>query len=109
MSKRNFILLIIILVIAIIIFFGFLYFNQGTTGPGGDNMGTNFISQFNPFKNNKPTTPPTTPPVDISDNGSDSTPPTVNVKLKKISSMPIAGFTVFSKERLKEIITKNLK
>jgi ABC-type cobalt transport system substrate-binding protein len=103
MSKRNFILLIIILAIAIIAFFGFLYFQQSTTSPGGDNTGTNFISQFNPFGNKKPATPPTTtPPIDIS---GDETPTTeeVIVKLKKISSMPIAGFTVFSKERLKDV------
>ncbi|MFA6353978.1 MAG: hypothetical protein WCW93_03545 [Candidatus Paceibacterota bacterium] len=102
MSKRNFILLIIIIVIAIIVFFGFLYLNQGTNEPGGDSTGTNFISQFNPFGNKKPTTPPTTPPDDNSvDPG--ATPPIENVKLKKISSMPIAGFTVFSKERLVDV------
>jgi len=103
MSKRNFILLIIILTIAIIAFFGFLYFHQNTTSPAGNNTGTNFISQFNPFGNNKPTTPSnTTPPVDISGNEI-PTAPEATVKLKKISSMPIAGFTVFSKERLKDM------
>jgi len=105
MSKRNFILLIIIIIIAIVAVFGYFYFNQGTNTPEEDSTGTNFISQFNPFGNsNNPTKPPTTttPPVDVSG----YQPPiieVVNLKLKKVSSMPIAGFTVFSKERLKEI------
>jgi disulfide bond formation protein DsbB len=99
MSKRNLILLIIILVIAIIAFFGFLYFRPGTT-PGTGNAGTNFISQFNPFGNGTTTTKPpvVTPPVDVS--GNQPNPPTqTNSKLIKVSSMPIAGYTVFSKER----------
>ena len=105
MSKRNFILLIIIIVIAIIALFGYFYFNQGNNTPGEDNTGTNFISQFNPFSKNT-TNPPTntTPPIDIS--GNDELNPTsidITVKLKKISSMPIAGFIVFSKERLKDV------
>ncbi|MFA6257610.1 MAG: hypothetical protein WC671_01195 [Candidatus Paceibacterota bacterium] len=106
MSKRNFILLIIIIVIGISTLFGYFYFNPGTNTntPGEDSTGTNFISQFNPFGNNS-TKPPTntTPPVDISGDGQISTTPETNIKLKKVSSMPIAGFTVFSKERLKEI------
>jgi hypothetical protein len=103
MSKRNFILLIIIIVVAIIILFGYFYFNQGNNTPGEDSSGTNFISQFNPFGKNT-TKPPTdtTSPIDIS--GDQPNPAdTTEVKLKKVSSMPIAGFTVFSKERLKEI------
>ncbi|MEK7471202.1 MAG: hypothetical protein AAB623_00955 [Patescibacteria group bacterium] len=103
MSKRNFILLIIIIVIALIAIFGYFYFNQGTNTPGGDDTGTNFISQFYPFRNNNNATKPTTttPPIDVSD----YQPPmdVVTVKLKKVSSMPIAGFTVFSKERLKDV------
>lgn len=104
MSKRNFILLIIILIIIIIAVFGFLYFRQGQT-PGIDNTGTNFISQFNPFGTSKPATPPAiTPPADVSGYQPEPTPETAILKLKKISSMPIAGFTVFSKERLKDVL-----
>ena len=103
MSKRNFILLTIILIIAIIIFFGFLYFNQSPTVPGEVNNGTNFISQFNPFGNNKPKPPATTTPVDNSGNETGTTTPTTTAKLIKVSSMPVAGFTVFSKERLKDV------
>lgn len=104
MSKRNFILLIIIIVIGIITLVGYFYLNPKTNIPGIDNdenTGTNFISQFNPFsKNTTPTT--TTPSVDISGDQPNPT-DTTEIKLKKVSSMPIAGFTVFSKERLKEV------
>jgi hypothetical protein len=108
MSRRNFILLIIIFIIIGIAFFGFLYLQPKTTGPEGDNTGTNFISQFNPFANNKPTAPATTtPPTDITGDQPAQT-PAINAKLKKISSVPVAGFTVFSKERLKEVVVSPL-
>ncbi len=102
MSKRNFILLIIILIIIVIAIFGFLYFQQPVTPAGEDTGGTNFFSQFNPFGNGKPnTTPPVvTPPVDVS--GYKPTQEEI-LKLKKVSSMPIAGFTVYQKERLKDV------
>ncbi|MFA5792021.1 MAG: hypothetical protein WC884_03220 [Candidatus Paceibacterota bacterium] len=100
MSKRNFILLIIILIITIVIVFGFLYFSQPTSPTGDETEGTNFFSQFNPFGSGKTTTPPTTtPPVDISGDTGDQN-PEIKQKLTKVSSMPIAGFTIFSKERL---------
>jgi peptidoglycan hydrolase-like protein with peptidoglycan-binding domain len=101
MSKRNFILLTIVLVIIIIIIFGFLYFQQKSTTPGEE--GTNFISQFNPFGTSKPTTTPTdTLPVDVS--GYQPNPEEeIKLQLVKISSMPVAGFTVYQKERLKDV------
>ena len=101
MSKRNFILLIIVLVIATSVTLGFLYFRQPTK-PAEENGGTNFISQFNPFGNNTTTPPSVKPPANVSGyqpGGEQET-----LKLKKISSMPIAGFTLFSKERLKEVV-----
>ncbi len=101
MSKRNFILLIITLVIATIAVLGFLYFRKGTTDTTGDTGGTNFFAQFNPFGNNKPTPPVVTPPVDVS--GYQPPVEMPDLELKKVSSMPIAGFTVFMKERLKEV------
>ncbi|MFA5932105.1 MAG: hypothetical protein WC793_01880 [Candidatus Paceibacterota bacterium] len=104
MSKRNFILLIIILAIVVVGVFGFLYLQQPTGTLGVDTGGTNFGSQFNPFgNNNKPVTPAVTPPVDVSGYEPTPTNPDLLVKLRKISSMPIAGFTVFSKERLKDV------
>ncbi|MFA5840929.1 MAG: hypothetical protein WC847_01490 [Candidatus Paceibacterota bacterium] len=104
MSKRNFILLIIVLVILTLGVLGFLYLQQPTS-PGGDSTGTNFGSKFNPFgtsDTNKPPTPP--PPVDVSGYEPAPSTPDALVKLRKISSMPIAGFTVFSKERLKDVV-----
>ncbi len=101
MSKRNFILLIIILIIVIITVFGFLYFRQSPPVPGEDNIGTNFISQFNPFGVPMPDVAGSKANPNVP-NGTSSTPPATSGTgtLKKISSMPIAGFTVFSKERL---------
>lgn len=101
MSKRNAILLIIILVIVIISVFGFLYFRQRAITPGVDE-GTNFFSQFNPFGSGT-TKPPTTttPPTDVS--GYIPPEDTAKLQLRKVSSMPIAGFTVYQKERLKEV------
>ena len=103
MSKRNFILLIIVLIIVGFGVFGYFYFNQGTTDTTGNNTtDTNFFSQFNPFGNVKTKPPVVTPPTDVSTE-TPPTPTTVVLKLNKISSMPIAGFTTFSKERLKVI------
>lgn len=104
MAKRNFILLIIVLVIATIAVFGFLYFRQESTPPTGEEGGGSnfFFAQFNPFSS-KPATPPgdTTTPVDVS--GYVPSEPETPSKLQKISTMPIAGFGLFNKERLKEI------
>ena len=102
MSKRNFILLIIILVIIVIGVFWFLFAKQTPSTEEGTGEGINFGSMFNPFGPTKPATSPTTPPVDISGYQPEPTSEIV-IKLKKISSMPIAGFAVFNKERLKEI------
>ena len=101
MSRRNFILLIIVLTLVIAITFGLWFFRQGGA-PGEEGTGgTNFISQFNPFGNGGGTKPPsTTPPADISDYEPEDV---VAWKLRKVSSMPIAGYTVYQKERLKEV------
>ena len=100
MSKRNFILLIIILIIIGAGVMWFLYFREGA-GPTDTGEGTNFISRFNPFGNAKPK-PVEIPPTDISGYQPNPT-PTTDEKLKKVSSMPIAGFIVYNKERLKDV------
>ncbi|MDE2399492.1 MAG: hypothetical protein KGL67_00545 [Patescibacteria group bacterium] len=104
MPKRNFILLITILALIIIGLFGFLYLRSGTTPVEVVSNGTNFLSMFNPFRSN-PSTPGTTPPETNTpgeDQGTQSG-EVVAENLKKVSTMPIAGFTIFSKERLKEV------
>jgi hypothetical protein len=101
MSKRNLILLVIILILATVTVFGFLYFNKPTDTTVDGTGGINFFSQFNLFGIKKPITI-VTPPTDI--RGYQPNPPQniPNAKLNKISSMGIAGFTIFNKERLKE-------
>src|SRR3989344_1054583 len=102
MSKRNFILLIIILVIvAIVGLWLFSAFGPATPGNDGE-VGTNFLSRFNPF--GRPLTP--TPPSTAPSNEEPTTEPTTEpglVKLKKVSSVPVAGYAVFQKERLKSV------
>lgn len=103
----------------------FLFLGQSETTPTGHSTGTNFGSIFSPFGNNAVTTCKDTraanygkalPCTYISiQTCNDATAtnygkelpctytPAPNIKLKKISSMPIAGYIVFSEERLKAI------
>ena len=103
MSKRNFILLIIVLILVVIAIFGFLYFQKEPTKPGEEDEGTNFISQFNPF--GRPAAeialPTAVPSETVSTNDNVGT---GTLKLERVSSMPIAGFTLFNKERFKKVI-----
>ncbi len=102
MSKRNFILLIAILAFVVIAVFGFLYFRSGKTPGEVVGEGTNFLAQFNPFSSQNKSPNDEAPGIDI--NGEQPTDEELAVvKLKKVSSMPVAGFTVFNKERLKEV------
>jgi len=100
MTKQKFTILIIILVIIVAIIFGFLYLNQPRGGKDTTGGGDNFFAQFNPFDRKptpsepKPTETPETPIF---------TEETQKLKLRKVSSMPIAGFTVFQKERFKDV------
>jgi peptidoglycan hydrolase-like protein with peptidoglycan-binding domain len=84
------------------LFFLFLFTRPSTPTPGVDNGGINFGSIFNPFGNGTTKPPTITPPTNIPENPSNPT-PEVKLKLIKISSMPIAGFTVYQKERLKDV------
>ncbi len=84
---------------------GYFYMSRNT--PTGDSAipGVNFLSQFNPFKSNVNTDTGSENP-GAGDTGGDQpgengeTPITT---LHKVSNMPIAGFIVYPKERLKEI------
>ena len=100
MSKKALTILIIVLAIIIIIF-GFWYFNRGQRGDQGE--GTNFDFIFNPFGKTTPKPPTTTPPADVSGYVPPPELETQAIKLRKVSSMPIAGFGIFMKERFKEI------
>ncbi len=105
MSKRNFILLIIVLIIIVFAVFGFLYFVKNPSTPVNNSTGTNFYPEPNPFGNGKSNTNTTTPPADVSGYVAPNTNETQKLQLVKISTMPIAGFTIFTKERLKENTT----
>src|SRR4051812_7202230 len=104
MSKRNFILLIIVLALGTISVFGFLYFRKITPTDTGSSIDTdnNFISKFNPFAS-KPNPKVVTPPIDVSGYQPNPVAEIPKAQLTKISSMPVAGFTVFTKERLKYV------
>jgi peptidoglycan hydrolase-like protein with peptidoglycan-binding domain len=127
MTKRNFILLIIIVITIVIVIFGFLYFSQPKTPTGDDTGGTNFFSQFNPFgsgttkqtckdskaTNNGKALPCVYPSITICEDPNATnngeilpcvyTPEQEELVLKKVSSMPIAGFGVYTKERLIDV------
>lgn len=96
MTRRNFILLLIGLII-ITILFVWLFYSQRAPAPGrGTGPDTGF--DWNPF-DGVTTVPPKEPPVVPTE----PTPPTEEevkeMRLIKVSSMPIAGYTVFQKER----------
>ena len=91
-----------ILVIIIIGIFVFLFFKQNANLPPGE--GINFGSIFNPFGPSKVTPPTTTPPADVSGYVPPETKPEEKNRLRKVSSMPIAGYTIFSKERLIDVL-----
>lgn len=105
MSRRNFTLLIIITGIIVMLIVGFLYSRNTPTSPTGGDSGTNFLARFNPFGNNTDTTTDNeNEPVDITGETPTETPTqSAEIKLRKISSVPVAGFNIFLKERLKEI------
>ena len=96
MSRRNFILLIIVLVIITVSALLFFYFKrtpgQESEGGGG------FFSNLNPFGSTEtkppavetPTTPGTGEVITIGEE---------ERQLVKVSTMPIAGFAVFQKEK----------
>ncbi|MBP6883795.1 MAG: hypothetical protein KBC06_00990 [Candidatus Pacebacteria bacterium] len=104
MTKRNFILLIIVLVVILMGLLGYFYLTRNNV-PTPDGGGINFISEFNPFAK----TSPTTPGGDTSNgenNPGDTNTPDTGAELQnltKVSSMPVAGFAVYQKERFKEV------
>ncbi len=104
MPRRNFIFLIIVLILILAGVFGFLYFGGYNNRVIENIPGINFLSQFNPFGSNPGTGVVGENP---GEEGGDGEIPTEEelaaVKLKKVSNMPVAGFTVFLKERYKDL------
>lgn len=96
MSRRNFILLIIVLFILLVGFLMVLYSNRTPRAPGEDG---GFLSSLNPFGrgSNAPgygTPAYNTPNPDGTVSGEESA-----LKLTKVSTIPVAGYSVFQKER----------
>ncbi|MBY0376502.1 hypothetical protein K2P96_00830 [Patescibacteria group bacterium] len=105
MTKRNFLLFIIVLVIIIGAFYGYLYLRNSTPkiSPGGGS-GTNFVSEFNPFGQSNTNNGSENNPNNGNENQGTGEPIITEAKkLNKVSSMPVAGFSVYQKERYKEI------
>ena len=103
MSKRNIILIAIVIGGLVLLAFVFMYFYKPAGQAGDTSSGTNFISQFFPFAKTNPSTPGTpTSPANVS--GYVTPNPEAGVeRLTKVSSMPIAGYGVFMKERYKDV------
>lgn len=112
MSKRNIILFIIFILVAVL---GWAIFSsmQAPTGNSGGNTedsgGTNFVSEFfNTIRkkqsDNTDTSDSQTENEQIGENNTGNNTPEQNkAKLYKISSMPVAGYTLFKKEIFKEV------
>jgi hypothetical protein len=100
MSKRNLIIIIIAAVIIIIGYFAFSSFFGAPSQLGSVSTGTNFISNLLPFGKTKTVTPTPEAPANVSGYVPPTTTTTEAPKiLNKVSSMPIAGYGVFMKER----------
>jgi len=103
MPRRNVILVLIVSTLVIGGLLAFLYY-QSKKVPPESGEGTNFIARFNPFKSNVPPQGEDIPPVTETQPPAEIPPEeTSPLKLKKISSVPIAGFGLFKKERFKEV------
>jgi len=108
MSKRNFILLIVFLTLlvgGVLIFFYITRPQVGDPTNTDADSGTNFIAQFNPFGTSRTITPPNDTNNGAPTNPGDTQTPGggVQLKLTRVSSMPIAGYTVYMKERYKSV------
>jgi hypothetical protein len=105
MSKRNLILIVIILIIIAIGVFAFFSYNKPASTTSGGATGENFLSQFFPFGKSATTnTENGETPTDVSGYVAPATPEEQRELLTKVSSMPIAGYGVFMKERFKDVV-----
>lgn len=102
MSKRNFILFIIILLLVTTAVLGYFYLRTEKEDPLAPSSPSNFFANFNPFKRGTQTQTPS------GEQNSETLIPSgeaTAIKLRRISSVPVAGFSIFQKERLREEIT----
>ncbi len=99
MSKIKIILITIFLGIILIIVFSFFVFNKTTPAQIGDTNGTNFFSKIFPFGKSKTNTSQDGKVTDVSGYIPTAESITAKEKLTKVSSMPIAGYGTFMKER----------
>jgi hypothetical protein len=98
MSRRNFILLIIVLILLGAFFF-YLFYLRPTPNPTNGEDGGGFFSNLNPFGKTTVIPPKTTTP---NENDSTEFPPNTQEEIKKlvkVSTMPVAGYTPFQKEK----------
>jgi hypothetical protein len=107
MSRRNFILLIIVLVIMGLFAAGYWYLHPkvGSNGNGGTD--TNFVSQFPNGSGGTKGNNGGSNPTDIS--GGEEGQVGVTGKLVRVSRIPVAGFTVFPKEKNKDVFIPALR
>jgi hypothetical protein len=99
MSRRNFILLVIVLAILMVSVVVFLFSRRAPTGENTD--GENFPANLNPFGGIQNVPNKNTPSSGGEGEGTAPTEGEVEkMQLAKVSSMPIAGYSVFKKERV---------
>ncbi len=108
MSRRNFILLIIVLIILLVT--GLYFFSSSSTQTGEPKNENSFLSSLNPFgKSNLKIGQNNNTDIDkIEDNTPTATTEEIR-KFNKISSMPIAGYTVFQKEKVTKEFHPNIR
>ena len=104
MSKRNIIIIAIIFVLLVGVAIVFLSLMKSHGTNSTRTTGTNFFSTLFPFGKNSNTNTTTGPtPVDISGYVAPTPGETPKELMTKVSSMPIAGYGVFQKERFTEV------
>jgi hypothetical protein len=103
MSQKNLKLLIALIVIILAVVLSYFYLGNGpkTTTPKDTSSGDNFFADLLNFGGGKKPTSDTTgdTPADISDRTPGEEIVVGDMKLVRISSMPVAGYTAFDEER----------
>jgi hypothetical protein len=103
MSKRNIIIIAVVFVLLVGIAIVFVSLIKPAGNTNGGTTGTNFFSTLFPFGKNTTNTTTGPNPVDISGYVAPKAGETPKELLTKVSSMPVAGYEVFQKERFIDI------